>query len=234
MKYYLILLAALLTTTVSAQDQKTQITNVARKLITNTTNIELTEANSRVSPQIEQQVRHIADSLSAVYPLAETMTQNESEHNAFSQASLSSKLKNNLLTGGSIFLAFLIVHFALKKYDEKKNGGKSNNITDINHAMRNAPYLISVILPSQTEAETLARHLIAQHLIARADILSQQQITHPTNTKGVLLIAQTVKGRLKKVQTHLKTYALTPLPIPILRGHKDHLQWIVNTADGKT
>jgi uncharacterized protein involved in tolerance to divalent cations len=232
MKYYLILLAALLTTTVSAQDQKTQITNVARKLITNTTNIELTEANSRVSPQIEQQVRHIADSLSAVYPLTETMTQNESEHNAFSQASLSSKLKNNLLTGGSIFLVFLIVHFALKKYDEKKNGGKSNNITDINHAMRNAPYLLAITLPSQTQAETLAHQLITQHLIARADIVPQQHITPPTSD-GALLLLQTVKGRLKQLQTHLQTHATTPIPIPILRGHKDHLQWIVNTADGK-
>ncbi|MBT3605351.1 MAG: hypothetical protein HOE48_05050 [Candidatus Latescibacteria bacterium] len=214
----------------SAQDQQTQITNVARKIIANTTNLQLIESNSRVSPQIEQQVRRIADKLSVVYPVPETV--NENLPPPISTVSVFTKLKNTLFWGLGICIILSIVQFILKKYDDKKTGGKSKNITDINYNMRNAPYLLALTLSSQTEAETLARNLITQHLIARADIVPQQHITSPT-PDGALLILQTVKGRLKRLQTHVQIHTSTPVPIPILRGHKDHLQWIVNTADGK-
>ena len=233
MKYFLILLVILSTASTSAQNQKTQITDVARKIISNTTDIQLTSANSRVSPGVEQQIRAIADKLSAAQPILITGVQDQTKDGIFSSTNLFSKIKKNLLVGGSILLVLLVVHFALKKYDEKKTGGKSRNIADISYKTRNAPFLVSVILASQTEAETLAHDLITQHLIARADILPHQHVATPSNTEGVLLIAQTVKGRLKKLLNHLQKHALSPFALPILRGHKDHLQWIVNTADGK-
>lgn len=226
MKYAFIFLTFFLTTHVCAQEPHTQITNVARKIITNTTGVPLTDAQSRVSPHMEQQIRQIADQLALAHPPPQTTTPNP-----ILSPSLFSKIKNNLFIGLGIFAILILVHFALKKYDQKRTGGPSKSITNITHTMRNAPHLFALILPTHPQAETLARTLIAQHLIARADILPQQNIT--ASTHGVLLIAQTVKGRFKTLQKHLQTQSLTPLPIPILRGHKDHLQWIVNTADGK-
>jgi len=230
MKYIILLLIMVQTTGLFAQDQQTQIKDVARKIIANTTPIKLTEPNSRVSPQAEQQIRHIADTLTRLYPIpkAEHQTPTESQP----KISVTSKIKDNFLIGIMIFLALGILTVLLNKYEEKKTGGKSKNITDINHTMRNAPYVIALTLSSQHEAETLAQTFITKHLIARADILPQQQPKDPSQ-KGVLIIAQTVKGRFKALQKELQSRTLTPFPVPILKGHKDHLQWIVNTADGK-
>ena len=232
MKYYLTaLMIMVFAINISAQDQQTQIANVARKLIANTTDIPLTQPNSRVSPQMEQQVRRIADHLSATYAISQPEQQNPPQNNTLSGMAILSKIKNILFIGLGICLALLILTVILKKYDEKKNGPKNKNITDVNDAKKNAPYVVAISLPSQAEAEALSRHFIAQHLIARADILPQQHIQ--TGKEGVLLIAQTVSARLKTLQTQFQEHTLTPLPIPILKGHKDHLQWIVNTADGK-
>lgn len=232
MKYYFIaLIIMVFSMNISAQDQQTQIANVARKLIANTTDIPLTKPNSRVSPQMEQHVRRIADHLSATYAIAQPAQQNPPQNDTLSGMAILSKIKNILFIGFGICVALLILTVMLKKYDEKKNGKKNKNITDVNDAKKNAPYVVAISLPSQAEAEALSRHFIAQHLIARADILPQQHIQ--TGKEGVLLIAQTVQARLKALQTHLQDHTLTPLPIPIIKGHKDHLQWIVNTADGK-
>lgn len=228
MKHYIISCLLLCTAHVSAQEQQIQISNVARKIITNTTELKLTEANSRVSPQIEQQVRQIADRLSITHPLIETTDTNPPQ--PMTTTSLVTKLKEVLFWGLGVCIILIFLQFILKKYDEKKTGGRSKNITDINHNMHNAPYLLALTLSSQTEAENLARDLITQHLVARADIIPQQHIASPPS-EGVLLLLQTVKGRLKNLQASLQTHP--PIPIPILRGHKDHLQWIVNTADGR-
>lgn len=230
MKYIILLLIMVQTTGLFAQDQQTQIKDVARKIIANTTPIKLTEPNSRVSPQAEQQIRRIADALSRLYsiPNAEPQTPTEPQP----EISLTSRIKDNVLIGIMIFLALGILTVLLNKYGEKKTGGKAKNIIDINHTTRNAPYLIALTLPSQNEAEALAQTFITQHLIARADILPQKQPKDPLQ-EGVLIIAQTVKGRFKTLQKELQSRTLTPFPVPILRGHKDHLQWIVDTADGK-
>jgi uncharacterized protein involved in tolerance to divalent cations len=233
MKYFLTaLLVTFFCTSLSAQDQQTQIANVARKLIANTTDLALTDPNSRVSPQMEQQVRRIADHLSATYAISQPESQNLSQNDTLTKTSIVTKIKNIFFIGLGICVTLLILQVILKKYDEKKNGPKNKNITDVHDAQKNAPYVVALSMPSQTEAETLSRHLIAQHLIARADLLPQQHIQN--DSKGVLLIAQTVNARLKTLQTHLQKHALTPLAIPILKGHKDHLQWIVNTADGRS
>ena len=228
MKHIILFLIMVQATSLFAQDQQTQIKDVARKIIANTTPLKLTNPNSRISPQAEQQIRRIADKLSLDHPLSETQPQTQTD----TKPSVTSKIIDNLLIGIIIFLVLGIVSVLLRKYDEKRTGGKAKNITDINHNLRNAPYLIALPLASQNEAETLAQTCITKHLIARADILPQQQLKEPAQ-EGVLIIAQTVKGRLKALQKELQSHNLTPFPIPILKGHKDHLQWIVNTADGK-
>jgi len=218
------------TTTLFAQDHQTQIKDVARKIIANTTDLKLTKPTSRVSPQVEQQIRRIADQLAITIPIPESMPQ--TQPTPITERSILSRVKDHLLTGIIIFLVLGILQVLLNKYDEKKSGGKSKSISNIDRTRRNAPYLMALTIPSQSEAETLAQALITQHLIARADIFPQKQISTPPE-ESVLLIAQTVKGRFKKLQKELQSHTLTPFPIPILKGHKDHLQWIVNTADGK-
>lgn len=233
MKYYLIVLLLLCATTVNAQDQEMQITQVAKKIISNTTNIKLTPVTSRVAPQIEQQIRAIADQLAVQYPLnTNTPLSSVPPDTSLSTNNVFARIKNILAFSFAGLAFFILLHYVLKKYDEKKNGKKPDNISTITPSRRNAPCLFAWPMASQTEAETLARDLITKHLIARADLVPQQSLD-PNATSGVMLVTQTVKSNLKTLHEHLSAQDISAFPIPIFKGHKAHVQWIINTADGK-
>jgi len=233
MKYYLINFLLLCATPVNAQNQEAQITQVAQQIISNTTPIALTSKSSRVPPQIEHQIRGIADQLAVQYPLStNTSLGSAPPDTSLSTSNVFARIKNILAIGFAGLAFFILLHYVLKKYDEKKNGKKPDNISNINHNMRNAPCLFAWPMASQTEAETLARDLITKHLIARADLLPQQALD-PNATDGVMLVTQTVKNNLKTLHEHLSAQNISPFPIPIFKGHKAHVQWIINTADGK-
>ncbi|MDA0709170.1 MAG: hypothetical protein O3B73_03055, partial [bacterium] len=218
---------------IRAQESPEQIKHVARRIISNTTPIHLGESNSRVSPQMEQQVRRIADSLWAAYPSAAPVDHTPSGSDTLARPGILSKMKKNILVGGGLILALIAIQVAFRKFDEKKNGPRNKNITNIYGLRKNTPCLVSVLLPTQAEAERLAHQFISQHLIARADILPQQDVTRLTHPQGVLMIAQTVNGRRKGLVKMLIESDYSPIALTILRGQKEHLQWIVNTADGR-
>lgn len=225
-----LLICLLLCSTASAQNESEQIIRVAKKIIANTTDIQLTTQNSRVSPQMEQHVRRIADQLAQTFPPPSVQVQEQEE--TPESPSFVERIKKPLITGLVIACLLFVLQFALKTYDEKRNGSKVKNLVQVNGFTRNAPYLITIPVHSQTTAETLAKTLITKHLIARADLIPQQDLTKPSEN-GVVIMAQTAKNRLKDLQKHLQSQNLTAIPIPVIKGHKEHLHWVINTADGK-
>ncbi len=137
-----------------------------------------------------------------------------------------SRLRNRLL-----FMA----HFAMEKNKELQQGKNDRRLVTVNMYLKTAPYLLAISMDSVDAAALLGRVLVQDRLIARADIVPQRFLIGAGNTEGVLMLVQTVKGRLKKIKRRLKGEGIAGLVVlvPIIKGFGPHINWIADMADGR-
>ncbi len=105
-----------------------------------------------------------------------------------------------------------------------------------------AETVIFITAPSVEEAQKIAHHLVAEHLVACVNIVSSiQSIFYwqekVCDEKEVLLICKSRSPLFEKISKRVKelhTYAVPEIiALPIIKGSADYLRWL-NKVTSKT
>ncbi len=105
-----------------------------------------------------------------------------------------------------------------------------------------AETVIFITAPSVEEAQKIAHHLVAEHLVACVNIVSSiQSIFYwqekVCDEKEVLLICKSRSPLFEKISKRVKelhTYTVPEIiALPIVQGSKDYLHWIDEVTTAK-
>ena len=144
------------------------------------------------------------------------------------QGAFFSGLMKHVAIGVMICLVFFVVHTVVRKFDAARRMGKDDLNVTVQGGVRNAPYILALSMPSDAEANRVARALVAERLAARVDVFSQYFLSD--RNEGTVLFVMTVKGRLRSLKKRLENVSIS---FPVSHGHRSYLTWIADAADGR-
>ena len=144
------------------------------------------------------------------------------------QGAFFSGLMKHVAIGVMICLVFFVVHTIVRKFDAARRLGKADLDVTVQGGVRTAPYILALPMPSDAEANRVARALVAERLAARVDVFSQYFLLD--RDEGTVLFVMTVKGRLRSLKKRLRNVSMS---FPVSHGHRSYLTWIADAADGR-
>ena len=144
------------------------------------------------------------------------------------QGAFFSGLMKHVAIGVMICLVFFVVHTVVRKLDVARRLGKDDLNVAVQGGARTAPYILALSMPSDAEANRVARALVAERLAARVDIFSQYFLSD--RDEGTVLFVMTVKGRLRSLKKRLGNLSIS---FSVSHGHRSYLTWIADAADGR-
>ena len=145
------------------------------------------------------------------------------------QGAFFSGLMKHIIIGVMICLVFFVVHTVVRKLDAARRMGKTDRDVAVQGGLRNAPCILALSMPSEAEANRVARALVAERLAARTDVFSQFFLS-PDRDGDTVLFVMTVKGRLRSLKKRLGNVSVS---FPVSHGHRAYLTWIADAADGR-
>ena len=228
-----LLLCLFLVSSVGAieQTQEEQVLHITREVVQTLYGF---EDQASLSSAVRRQIQDIAKQLAADTVSEDAFQQvlADAEKQDREESALLSGIMRNVGIGIIIFLVLLVVHIVAQKINYAKRGGKTDLKVTISDRMRTAPYVLVIPAHSESDAERVGRVLVEERLAARVDIFLHHFLTQD---EEVVLVVNTVKGRLKTLQKRMVDLSLSEsyLSLSVLYGPGEYMNWIADAADGR-
>jgi|GEM_PF-4471321 len=215
--------------------QEAQVLHIAREVVWTQFGLKKSKQLSSVA---KQHVRDISERL-AVDTVSEDAFEQalaEAEEQGRERSELWSKVTKKVGKGILICLALILVSIVIRKIGEvvagKKDEGKADLKFRVNDMLRSAPYVLAIPVRSESDAKRVGRVFVEERLAARVDVFAHHFLTQD---EEVVLVVNTVKGRLKTLQKRMVDLSLSEsyLSLSVLSGSEAHLKWIADVADGR-